>query len=107
MEELQRKCALQIFFNHVSKLCVNLKYHQCNPRIKIGLSKEFDNPIPARNSGTLALNDTVLIVSAPSGEPMLYAFELSENETNPFDSTASLLEQKHGFHSRRKTKDSI
>ena len=58
------------------------------------MSKEFDNPIPAPNCGTLALNDSLLIVTTPSGVPLLHAFELSENETNPFDSTARMLWSK-------------
>jgi hypothetical protein len=58
-------------------------------RLKYSVKKEFNNPIPAPNSGSLAFNDTLHIVSGPSGAPFLYAYKITENITHPFQSTVT------------------
>ena len=60
-------------------------------RIKIQLDKEFDNTSPSPNGGTLAFDDKVYLVSGPNGMPYVYAYEIFENFTHPFQSEAIQL----------------
>ena len=55
------------------------------------MAKEFNNPIPSPNSGSFAFNDTIHIISSPSGDPYLYAYKLLENLTDPLESKTKQL----------------
>lgn len=58
--------------------------------MKFQLAKEFNNTNPSSNGGTLALDDKVYLVAGPRGMPSLYAYELFENYTDPFNSSKAV-----------------